>query len=1033
MNKSCRVSSTPLAAAFCAVALLAVALFSPVTARAQNAGTGTITGRVLNEGTGDYLRNAVVAVDGTALSAVSEAGGVYSLSGVPAGEAHLTITYTGLDTVKVAVPVFAGQTAKHDFNLTSKDYLNNEILKLGQFVVTTEREGQAKAIMEQREAVNMKSVMASDAFGDVSEGNLGEFLKLMPGVTIDYNEADAKFVRIRGMDPKYTSVTMDGAPIASGSSSDLSTNRAFDFEQLSVASVETIEMSKTPRASDAGSALAGTVNVRSKGAFDSKGRRISYKSGFSMNSLDRTFGKTPGPKDDMTYKVMPNATFQYSDTFLDNKLGVLAGFNYSYTFSEQKAETVNYAAGDTNSDNNATEVRRVASFSYRDSPKPSTRKNFNVRFDYKFDLSDGATLWSSAKMDYNTYNGKFFSRDLGFNFGTTDLTQPYTYATQTTTATGGSVQPNGGGGATDKHGTTLTFSTTTDFKKGAFRAYFVGQYSKATNYYTDLTEGFFFTMGANTLPAQLRFNRGGPMDPGIYITQLGGADWRNLANYTMAAPASTSRFNKSQQYTGKTDMSYDVTKFSIPVKLNFGVATNESIRNNHRYTSNIAYTLLGADGIRNTADDSPAAYAEPYYRMNFGWGGNVDGMTNVDRFALGRALGANPSWWTFPNFNTGQVQSTLQNSAYFKEQINAAYLEPIIKITKKLQITPGVRYEFSREFGVGPVDLGDVAARRRLFNLPATTPVAQVPAWPAGTSDLSYILARYGSGRRAGGNNYGTFLRYLHATYSATSKVDFRVSYNESITRPDISNLIPGISGINETAVPFPTITVSNPDLKPEYGRNVNFEVDYYFARGSSVSATFFRTDTKNLQRTISEELGPDGFQGDTTYAGYLASTKENVAKSHSAGLEFNFTQQLSVLSERLRGVSVFANFTNLLPDDQANYLGSAKHSASGGVSYRYKRFDAKVNFNWTGVRKTGVAPLAGAASAGWANYQSDVFLTGINLGYNVSRGVSLYANGRNIFNEPNVTYTTAPGAPKLATRFFNSGAVVEFGVKGNF
>ena len=83
-------------------------------------------------------------------------------------------------------------------------------MRLESFVVSNEREGNAKAIMEQRAALNMKSVVASDNFGDVTGGNVGEFVKYLPGVVIDYVDADARAIRLGGLDPKYAAVSVDG-------------------------------------------------------------------------------------------------------------------------------------------------------------------------------------------------------------------------------------------------------------------------------------------------------------------------------------------------------------------------------------------------------------------------------------------------------------------------------------------------------------------------------------------------------------------------------------------------------------------------------------------------------------------------------------------------------------------------------------------------------------------------------------------------------------------------------------------------------
>jgi len=288
-----------LVAAATAFALIG---FSPV--RAQGAAGGTITGRVLNEATGQYLRNAIVTIAGSTVTDVSGSGGTYTLTHVPAGTVELTVAYAGLDPQTVTVSVGAGQKVERDFNLRSGSY--SDVVKMGEFVVASEREGNAKAIMDQRTAENMKKVIASDVFGKVPENNVGEFLKLMPGVTSDYVEADVRAIRIRGYNPKYTSVMIDGSRVAMAGSSTIGTGRTFEFEQLSISSVETVELSKTPTP-DQPSTAAGTVNLRSKGAFDRKGRRIDYSFSLTGNSQAMDFKKTYGWEDDSSTSENSNA------------------------------------------------------------------------------------------------------------------------------------------------------------------------------------------------------------------------------------------------------------------------------------------------------------------------------------------------------------------------------------------------------------------------------------------------------------------------------------------------------------------------------------------------------------------------------------------------------------------------------------------------------------------------------------------------------------------------------------------------------
>src|SRR4051812_43057587 len=68
-------------------------------------GSGTITGKVFNPNTGQYVRNAEIRIEQTAVSAVSEAGGEYRLSPVPAGKMTIVVTYTGYRTEKATVEV----------------------------------------------------------------------------------------------------------------------------------------------------------------------------------------------------------------------------------------------------------------------------------------------------------------------------------------------------------------------------------------------------------------------------------------------------------------------------------------------------------------------------------------------------------------------------------------------------------------------------------------------------------------------------------------------------------------------------------------------------------------------------------------------------------------------------------------------------------------------------------------------------------------------------------------------------------------
>ena len=124
-----------------------------------------------------------------------------------------------------------------------------ETVKLDAFVVSSEREGSAKAIMDQRKSMNVTNTVASDAFGDNAEGNIGEFLRNMPGVELDLFYGEVRNVRLRGLGSEYTSVTVDGVSLASADANAGAAGnaRAFTMEMASLNSMESHSPHSTAR------------------------------------------------------------------------------------------------------------------------------------------------------------------------------------------------------------------------------------------------------------------------------------------------------------------------------------------------------------------------------------------------------------------------------------------------------------------------------------------------------------------------------------------------------------------------------------------------------------------------------------------------------------------------------------------------------------------------------------------------------------------------------------------------------------------
>src|SRR5688572_14928022 len=113
------------------------------TTSAARQASGSISGRVQNAVSGNYLNNARVTVRGTDRTVFTDESGTYLINDAPAGEAIIEVFYTGLDPQLITLSVPAGQRVTRDIQLGAA---NANVVKLDSFVVASSRETDAMAI-----------------------------------------------------------------------------------------------------------------------------------------------------------------------------------------------------------------------------------------------------------------------------------------------------------------------------------------------------------------------------------------------------------------------------------------------------------------------------------------------------------------------------------------------------------------------------------------------------------------------------------------------------------------------------------------------------------------------------------------------------------------------------------------------------------------------------------------------------------------------------------------------------------------------
>ncbi|CUI08304.1 TonB-dependent receptor [Massilia antarctica] len=174
-------------------------------------------------------------------------------------------------------------------------------------VIAGQRSSMKRALAAQRKADNIVSIVSSDDIGGLPDKNAAEALARLPGVAVQRDQGEGRYIVVRGMGPDYNAVTINGASVPSPEAG----RRAVALDVLPAGLIRSLEVSKTLMPDQDANSLGGSVDVKSLSAFDLPGTALSFQAGAS--------------RDQNTGKTSPNAGALWADRFLDGKLGVAAG------------------------------------------------------------------------------------------------------------------------------------------------------------------------------------------------------------------------------------------------------------------------------------------------------------------------------------------------------------------------------------------------------------------------------------------------------------------------------------------------------------------------------------------------------------------------------------------------------------------------------------------------------------------------------------------------------------------------------------
>lgn len=719
------------------------------------------------------------------------------------------------------------------------------------------QESDRAALLVQRGSASLVSVLSADEAGRLADQNMAQALSRVPGISVERDQGQARYVNLRGQPRRWVNLSVDGMSIVSPEGRDT----RFDNIPTAIASQVVVNKAITPDMP--GDTVSGNINIRTRSAFDYRGNTL--RGDVQIGRVEVGEGREI------------DASLVGSARLFDGKLGVLAQASfYEREMITDNWETDPYLRPGGVDRRPGSETRRWAR-EFENKPYRLTRGNISgsLRADYR--LSDNDVIFGQSVFtqftDDELRNNYIFRFDQGAT-NTATTACPAVQAPQTTsgaydicngnqpnrgTVFGTQIRANFRSGQTKEYMFTNTIGGDheRDAWKIAWRLNFTetedGRDASGTPNFispTDITrrptvEYDFTDVSNNTVRLFNTIVTGGVRSRGAAQTSIDAFPLDFVDIVSIEGGDITSA------YTSKLDVTRAMTfaGFETDVKLGLLYTTREKKSREVQFRATAASVAAAGlapityDRIANNdpfRGATPLGYTFRYYSLS----ATQDLMTEL------RARGA-----------ATQIDTT---GAFYRvsEDITAAYAMATIK-TDWGSVVAGGRVEQTENTGAAFVTI-------------------------AGVRGLTSVSA-----------SETAFYPSLHINFDIDEKQKIRLGLTTGASRPDFDELAPNFS-ISDTGR---TISGGNPLAKPEraFGYDLYYE-NYMQPQGYLQVGVFGKT----LEDVLFQQSGIFGLDtldsNGIDRSDYFFTTFRNGGSGYIYGVEVAYNQFAEQFVQSLNG-----------------------------------------------------------------------------------------------------------------------------------
>jgi len=313
---------------------------------------GSVTGKVMDQASGDPIIGVTVVVTGTSLYSVTDINGNYMLVNVPAGNYKIRFQMMGYATSEVNVNVKPG---RNPLNIAMSYRVAKTTVVTARRLTNTE----ASLLSIRKKASTAQDAISSEQIAKSPDSDAADAAKRVTGVTI----YGGKFIYVRGLDERYSNILVNGAQVPSP----LPNKRVIPLDIFPTGIIDNLIVTKTHSPMIPGDFGGGVITVNTKDFPDEASLKVGFSAGYNSNTTFKDFYTFDGSRLDYLgfnsgvyglpdkivsskYPIVPYSIITQKGYSIDERKAFLKEFSDVYSIEKKKAAPsgkVSFSYGNT--------------------------------------------------------------------------------------------------------------------------------------------------------------------------------------------------------------------------------------------------------------------------------------------------------------------------------------------------------------------------------------------------------------------------------------------------------------------------------------------------------------------------------------------------------------------------------------------------------------------------------------------------------------------------------------------------------------